>query len=95
MHGYQIFFVTLQAIDDTNLINTKDMAQNKGAIVRYRAIDKCLRKRGGKYGIEELIHACEEALYDAFSKRITVGRRQIFNDLNHMESNAGYCADIE
>ena len=71
------------------------MAQNKGAIVRYRALDRCLRKRNLKYGIEELRHACEEALYDAFSERITVSRRQFFLDINHMESNAGYRADIE
>ena len=71
------------------------MAQNKGAIVRYRAIDKCLRKQNSMYGIEELIHTCEEALYDAFSERMTVSRRQIFLDLNHMQSNAGYRADIE
>lgn len=66
------------------------MAQNKGAIVRYRAIDRCLRSKHGKYGIEELRAACAEALYDAFSERMTVSRRQIFLDLNHMESNVGY-----
>ena len=71
------------------------MAQNKGAIVRYRAIDRCLRKRNGHYGWEELAQACNEALYDAFSERVTVSRRQIFLDLNHMESNAGYRAIIK
>ena len=71
------------------------MAQNKAAIVRYRAIDKCLRKRNCVFGIEELIHACEEALYDAFSERISISPRQIKYDINHMESNAGYRADIE
>lgn len=43
------------------------MAQNKGTIVRYRAIDRCLRSKHGKYGIEELRAACADALYDAFS----------------------------
>lgn len=71
------------------------MAQNKGAIVRYRAIDRCLRSKHGKYGIEELRAACAEALYDAFSERMSVSRRQIYEDLNHMESNAGYRAEIE
>ena len=71
------------------------MAQNKGAIVRYRAIDKCLRSKHGRYGWEELAQACSEALCDAFSERMTVSRRQIFLDLNHMESNAGYRAEIE
>ena len=71
------------------------MAQNKGAIVRYRAIDRCLRSKHGKYGIEELRAACAEALYDAFSERMSVSRRQIYDDINHMESNAGYRAEIE
>lgn len=66
------------------------MAQNKGAIVRNRAIDKCLRSKHGRYGWEELAQACSEALYDAFSERMTISRRQIFLDLNHMESNAGH-----
>ena len=70
------------------------MAQNKGAIVRYRAIDKCLRSKHGRYGWEELAQACSEALYDAFSKRMTVSRRQIYDDLNYMESEAGYKTDI-
>ena len=71
------------------------MAQNKGAIVRYRAIDRCLRSKHGKYGTEELRAACADALYDAFSERMSVSRRQIYDDLNHMESNAGYRAEIE
>lgn len=71
------------------------MAQNKGAIVRYRAIDRCLRSKHGRYGIEELRQACADALYDAFSERMSVSRRQIYDDLNHMESNAGYRAEIE
>lgn len=36
--------------------------------------------------------ACEDALYRAFSERISVSRRQIFNDLNFMESEAGFRA---
>lgn len=71
------------------------MAQNKGAIVRYRAIDRCLRSKHGKYDIEELRAACADALYDAFSEHMSVSRRQIYDDLNHMESNAGYRAEIE
>ena len=71
------------------------MAQNKGAIVRYRAIDKCLRSKHIRYGIEELRKACEDALFDAFSECIPVSRRQLYLDLNHMESTAGYRAVIK
>ena len=68
------------------------MAQNKGANVRYRAIDKCLSAKHGRYSWEDLQRACEDALYRAFSERISVSRRQIFNDLNFMESEAGFRA---
>lgn len=71
------------------------MAQNKGAIVRYRAIDRCLRNRHIQYGWEQLKEACEKELYNDFSEHISVSRRQIFQDLNYMESDAGYSADIE
>ncbi|MBR4683191.1 MAG: hypothetical protein IKP06_07865 [Elusimicrobiaceae bacterium] len=88
-----IFFSNFAAKFDGKI--QRDMAQNKGAIVRYRAIDRCLRAKHGRYGIEELQRACADALYDAFSERFSVSRRQIYLDLNHMESNAGYRADIE
>ena len=71
------------------------MAQNKGANVRYRAIDKCLSAKHGRYSWEDLRRACEDALYRAFSERISVSRRQIFNDLNFMESEAGFRALIK
>ena len=71
------------------------MAKNKGAIVRYRAIDRCLRNRHVQCGWEQLKEACEKELYNDFSEHISVSRRQIFQDLNYMESEAGYGADIE
>lgn len=71
------------------------MAQNKGATIRYRALDRCLRSKHGRYGIQELIEACSRALTDAFSENTKVSRRQVYDDLNYMESNAGFGADIE
>ena len=71
------------------------MAKNKGAIIRYRAIDQCLRDRKKKYGWKELADACSSALERAFSQPESVSRRQIYADLNYMESDAGYQADID
>ncbi len=70
------------------------MAQNKHAIVRYRAIDKCLSAKHGRYNWEDLQRACEEALYRDFSEHIPVSRHTIFDDINYMESNAGFNANI-
>lgn len=71
------------------------MAKNKGATVRYRALDRCLRSKHKKYGINDLIAACSQALTDAFSEPMTVSRRQIYDDLNYMESDAGFRAIID
>lgn len=40
------------------------MSTNKNAIIRYQALDRCFRRTGKKYFIEDLIEACNEALYD-------------------------------
>ena len=70
------------------------MATNKRAVVRYRAIDKCLSAKHGRYSWQDLKRACEEAIYRDFSERISIGRHTIFNDLNYIESNAGFGANI-
>ena len=71
------------------------MAENKGAKVRYRAIDKCLRSKHGRFCWEDLRDACEKELYDVYMEPKSVSRRQIYDDLNYMESMEGYNAPIE
>ncbi len=71
------------------------MAHKGAPLVRYRAIDRCLRSKHGKFFIEDLCKACDDALYDAYAERVSIQRRQIYNDLNYMESDAGYRAIIE
>ena len=71
------------------------MARNKGAIVRYRTIDRCLRDTKRKYGMKDLINECCEALTAAKAEDTTVSRRQIYDDLNYMESDMGYKANID
>ena len=70
------------------------MATNKHASIRYQALDKCFRNRGRKFFIEDLILACNAALYEfTGSERYSddfnpgVSRRQIFEDIKYMESN--------
>lgn len=71
------------------------MATNKHASIRYQALDKCFRNRGRKFFIEDLILACNVALYEfTGSERYSddfnpgVSRRQIFEDIKYMESRA-------
>ena len=71
------------------------MAQNKHAQVRYRALDRCLRSKNKYYYIEDLQKACADAIKDAYCIDEQVSRRQIFKDINYMESEEGFAADIE
>ena len=40
------------------------MATNKHAMIRYQALDKCFRNPGRKYFMDDLVQACNDALYD-------------------------------
>lgn len=71
------------------------MATNKHAIIRYQALDRCFRNPGRKYYIEDLIVACNEDLSDLYFKGDGIKRRQIFDDINFMESDRGYSIPLE
>ena len=40
------------------------MATNKHAIIRYQTLDKCFRNPGRTYYIDDLIQACNDAIYE-------------------------------
>ena len=78
------------------------MATNKHAQIRYQALDKCFSNRGRKFFIDDLILACNNALYDftgidKYSDPLNPGisRRQIFDDIRFMESEVGYRIPLE
>ena len=70
------------------------MAKNKGAAVRYRTIDKCLRDTRRKYGVKQLTQACCRELTAVYSKPVAVSIRQIYADLRYIESPEGFGAHI-
>lgn len=69
------------------------MPTNKNASIRYQALDKCFRDKYHRYYMEDLIDKCEEALF-YYNGVGGVSRRQIFEDIKYMESEAGWSADI-
>ena len=78
------------------------MATNKHALIRYQALDKCFSNFGRQFFIDDLIEACNDALYqytgdEKYSDPIAPGisRRQIFDDIAFMESDAGYQIPLE
>lgn len=71
------------------------MSTNKHAVIRYKTLDKCFQIRYRKYFIDDLIEVCGDAITDHTGIATTVSRRQIFDDINFMKSEAGYAAPIE
>lgn len=71
------------------------MPVNRNALIRYRTIDKCLQNRRRKWTIEDLIEACNAALYEYEGEARGISMRTIRLDLNSMRSNnLGYNAPI-
>ena len=62
------------------------MATNKHASIRYQALDKCFRNYGRRYNINDLIEACNQAIYEFTGLEDGVKRRQVYADIAYMES---------
>ena len=71
------------------------MSTNKHAQIRYIALDKCFSNFGRKYYIEDLVKACNNAIYDSTGKQEGVRKRQVYEDIKFMESHAGYHIELE
>jgi len=70
------------------------MATNKNAIIRYQALDKCLRNPGKNYSIEDLVSECNVALADVSPNTTGIKKRQVYDDLKFMRDSKGYDAPI-
>ncbi len=64
------------------------MSQNKNAMTRFLALDKCFQRSGGAC-IDDLIDACEQAV------GYPVSRRTVYNDLSYMEANPIWQIEFE
>lgn len=71
------------------------MPANKNALLRYKTIDNCLRNRGRKWTLHDLVKACSDALYEYSGKDEYLGERTIQLDIQKMRSDElGYNAPI-
>lgn len=71
------------------------MSKNKYALIRYQALDRCFRNTGRRYYWEDLLEECNKSLllYDSYSEGIQ--RRQLFDDIQFMESDQGWSIPLE
>jgi len=71
------------------------MPSSKNALLRYKTIDRCLRNRQRRWTLQDLMDACEQALFEYGESGIGMAsRRTIQMDLQFMRSEAGYAAPI-
>ena len=66
--------------------------------LRYQIIDKCLSNWSRRYYIEDLVDACNEALYlynGETKDGCGVKKRQVQEDLKFIESEEGYSMEID
>ena len=71
------------------------MGTNQHAVIRYQALDRCFSNWGKKYFIEDLIEACNNAIYEYSGNTDGIKRRQLFEDIKFMESEAGYSIPLD
>ena len=72
------------------------MPVNRNALIRYKTIDNCLRRRHVKWTLDDLTNACSDALYEYTGVDKVISRRTIQLDIQMMRSGSlGSPAPIE
>lgn len=69
------------------------MPTNKNAAIRYQVLDRCLSNWTRRFYIENLVEACNEALYQYNGDTKEEGgvkKRQVQEDMKFLESEEGY-----
>lgn len=71
------------------------MSINKNAYLRYQVLDKCFSNRYRMFFIDDLLDEVNKALeeFNGFGSRVE--RRQLFDDIKFMESEAGFSIPLE
>lgn len=71
------------------------MSINKNALIRYQVLDRCFRNPGRMYFWEDLLAECNKALVDFDPNNKGIQRRQLFDDIRFMESEAGWSIPLD
>lgn len=71
------------------------MSINKNAYLRYQVLDKCFSNKYRMFFIDDLLNEVNKALEDLNGDGSKVERRQLFDDIKFMESEAGFSVPLE
>lgn len=71
------------------------MSINKNAYLRYQVLDKCFSNRYRMFFIDDLLDEVNKALEEFNGEGSKVERRQLFDDIKFLESEAGFSIPLE
>ena len=71
------------------------MSINKNAYLRYQVLDKCFGNKYRMSFIEDLLEEVNTALEDFNGTGSKIEKRQLFDDIKFMESDAGWSIPLE
>lgn len=71
------------------------MPINRSALIRYQILDRCFRNTGRNYFFEDLREEIDKALLELYPEGRGISRRQLFLDIQFMESEAGWSIPLE
>lgn len=71
------------------------MSINKNAYLRYQVLDKCFSNKYKIYFIVDLLDEVNKALEDFNGSGSKIEKRQLFDDVKFMESEAGWSIPLE
>lgn len=71
------------------------MSINKNAYLRYQVLDKCFSNKYRMFFIDDLLEEVNKALEEFNGYGSKVERRQLFDDIKFMESEAGFSIPLE
>lgn len=71
------------------------MSVNKYALIRYQVLDSCFRNVGRMYFMEDLLQECNRALIELDPESDGIQKRQLYDDIRFMESEAGWSIPLE
>lgn len=71
------------------------MSINKNAYLRYQVLDKCFSNKYKMFFLNDLLNAVNTALEDFNGVGSKIEKRQLFDDIRFMESEAGWSIPLE
>ncbi len=71
------------------------MPITKNALIRFQCLDRCFRNPGRRYYLQDLLGECNRALQELDPNSSGIARRQLYDDINFMESSQGWNIPLE